>query len=63
MTLPTGTSRFISRTVGMVAAGVGGVFWARGTISLVGVIALLMSIHLLAWIAAELEPEAIPSSE
>ena len=57
MTLPTGTSRVISRTIGMVAAGVGGVYWARGTISLVGVIAILMSLHILAWIAEELEPD------
>ena len=57
MTLPTGTSRVISRTIGMVAAAVGGVFWARGTISIVGAIAILVSIHLLALIAEELEAE------
>ena len=57
MRVPTGTSKFLSRTVGAVAVGVGSVFWARGTISIVGAIAILVSIHLLALIAEELEAE------
>ena len=58
MTVPSGTSKVIAHTLGLGAALVGGVFWARGTISIVGVIAIIVSLHLLARIVALAEPES-----
>lgn len=57
MNAPAGTSQVISRNIGLVVALTAGVFWSRGTISIVGVIAIIVSIHLLAKIVALAEPE------